>query len=263
MKSILKTLLIAAALVVPLAANAQQFPSKSVTLVIPFSPGASNDIFGRYLAENLTKLWKQTVLVENRPGAGGALGAANVSKAKPDGYTLLFSSSSYTTNAAVEANMPFDPQKDLKPVGIAAIGQMIVIVGPRLPLSSLADLVKHTKAQKVFYGTSGAGSSSTFTAELLNDVAGMKMETVNYKGGTEALIDLVGGRIDVYVGSVTSVLPTVNAKTAKAIAVASKLAPRRCRMCRPWQRRVSPVLKPISGGGYSPRPVRRPTFLPG
>lgn len=221
MKSIITALTLTAALLGPGLAHAQQFPSKPVTIVIPFSPGASNDIFGRYMAEALGKYWKQSVVVENRAGAGGAIGAAYVAKAKPDGYTVMFSSSSYTINSAVQKGLPFDPIKDLKPVAMSMRGQMMVVAGKRVPLPSLKEVVTQAKSQKLFYGGNGA-SLTTFAAELFNDVAKVKTEQVNYKGGTEALVDLVGGRIDLYFGTVTSILPYIQNKQVIPLAITSK-----------------------------------------
>lgn len=220
---ILKALLpVAGLLLAPAAAQAQEYPTKNVTMVIPFTPAGSNDTIGRYLAENLGKLWKQTVVIENRPGAGSAIGSAHVAKARPDGYTLLFVSSTFTTNAATQKNLPFDPVKDLQPVGIGALGQMVIVTGTRTPMPTLADLIKQAKSQKIFYGTTGVGSSTQFAAELFSDVAGIKMQAVHYKGGTDALVDMAGGRLDVYVGTVTQVQPSIASKTAVPVAVASK-----------------------------------------
>src|SRR4051812_20656788 len=108
-----------------LSAIAQPYPSRPVTLVVPFTPGASNDIIGRYLANGLGKIWNQGVVVENKPGAGSAIGTAYVAQSKPNGLTLLFVSSTFTTNAAIQKELPFDPLKDLQPVGIAATGPMV------------------------------------------------------------------------------------------------------------------------------------------
>ncbi|MBS7706903.1 Bug family tripartite tricarboxylate transporter substrate binding protein [Chelatococcus asaccharovorans] len=203
-------------------ASAQDFPTKRVTIVIPFTPAGSNDTIGRYLADGLAKLWSTPVVVENKPGAGSAIGSAHVAQSRPDGYTLLFVSGTFTTNAATQSNLPFDPVKDLKPVGMGALGQMVIVTGSRVPVNNLADLAKAAKTQKIFYGTTGVGSSTQFAGELLNDVAGIKMEPVHYKGGTDALVDMAGGRLDVYVGTVTQVLSSVASNKAKPIAIASK-----------------------------------------
>ncbi|NDA45737.1 MAG: tripartite tricarboxylate transporter substrate binding protein [Alphaproteobacteria bacterium] len=216
----LKKMLMVGAVLISSPALAQQYPNKPITMIIPFSPGASNDIFGRYLADGLSKLWKQTVVVENRAGAGGSIGAVAVVKSRADGYTIMFSSSSYTINSAVQKPLPFDPIKDIKPVAMAMRGQMIAVTGNRIPLPNLAEVVKQAKSQKVFYGANGA-SSTTFAAELFANVAGVKLEGVNYKGGTESMVDMIGGRLDIYFGTVTTVLPSVLNKSVTAVAVTS------------------------------------------
>lgn len=197
MNLVLKTALLLGALFVPSLSMAQDYPSKQVTVVVPFAPGGSVDVMGRYLSESLTKHWNQTVVVENRPGAGSAVGSAHVSKARPDGYTLLVVSSSFTTNAATQPSLPFDPIKDLQPVAVIATGDRFVSTGSRLAAKSLEDIVKEAKTRTVFYGTNGVGSLAHMTGELMNDVLNIKMEPVHYKGGSEVMVDLVGGRIDV------------------------------------------------------------------
>lgn len=222
MKRIFGILLCVGAACLPGLASAQNFPTKRVTVVIPFTPAGSNDTIGRYLADGLSKLWSTPVVVENRPGAGSAIGSAHVAQSRPDGYTLLFVSGTFTTNAATQTNLPFDPVKDLKPVGMGALGQMVIVTGSRVPVGNLTELTKAAKAQKIFYGTTGVGSSTQFAGELLNDVADIKMEAVHYKGGTDALVDMAGGRLDVYVGTVTQVLSSVASDKAKPLAIASK-----------------------------------------
>jgi tripartite-type tricarboxylate transporter receptor subunit TctC len=196
---ITKAALLAAALLAPSLAAAQDYPKRQVTLVVPFSPGGANDTVGRFLAERLAKLWNQPVVVENRPGAGSVIGTAHVTKAKPDGYTLLFVSGSLTTNAAIQKTLPFDAARDLQPIAMAAVGDLVVLTGTRTPVSSLEDIKAEAKAKTIFYGTPGVGTLAHLAAELLNDVQGMEMKPVHYPGGTEAITDMGGGRIDVYV----------------------------------------------------------------
>lgn len=223
MKQLLKCLLIAAALF-PCLLGAQQaaYPSKPVTIVVPFSPGASNDMIARFLGDRLGKLWKQTVVVENRPGAGSSIGSSHVAKSPPDGYTLLIGSSSYTTNAASRSDQGFDPLKDLKAISMIGRGTIDVVSGPRVPMSSLADLAREAKSRPIFYGTSGVGSSHHFNAELLADAMGIQMTPVPYKGGNEALLDLGAGRIDIVVGGSGGSRPHVESGKVKSIAVLSK-----------------------------------------
>lgn len=207
---------------IPVAMWAQDYPSDTVSVVIPFTPGGSNDTIGRYLADGLAQHWDATVVVENKPGAGSAIGSAYVAQAKPDGHTLLFVSGTYTTNAATQANLPFDPVNDLVPVGMGALGQFVVVVGNQVEATNLEEFIGEAMSRKVFYGTTGVGSSTHFAAALLSDVAGIEMEPVHYPGGTDALLDLAGGRLDMYVGSVPQVLPTLEAGTGRPLVVISE-----------------------------------------
>ncbi len=201
MKTFICGLVAATALVLPWTASAQDYPAKQVTMVVPFAPGGTVDVMARYLSEALAKEWKQAVVVENRPGAGTIVGAAHVSKAQPDGYTLLLVSGSFTTSAAIQPNLPFDPQKDLKPVGLAGMGHYLLLTGSRVPIATLGELAEKAKAQKIFYGTTGVGSISHLAGQLLNDVLGADMEAVHFAGGSPAMVDLGGGRIDLFVAS--------------------------------------------------------------
>jgi tripartite-type tricarboxylate transporter receptor subunit TctC len=221
MNKIVRCLLLVAGLM-PCIAGAQDYPSKVVTIVVPFTAGGSNDTVARYLAESLGKLWKQTVIVENRPGAGSSIGASYVAKSPPDGYRLLLVSNSYATNAATRTDQPYDPVKDLKAISVVGRGDVAVVVGTRVPMSSLADLAREAKAQPIFYGTAGVGSTQHFNGELLNDAMGIQMTPVAYKGGHESLVDLAGGRIDVVVGILAGLVSSIEAGKAKPIAVLGK-----------------------------------------
>ena len=219
MKAVLKTLLLLGVLTVPTIASAQDYPSRQVTMVIPFPPGGTNDLFGRYLADGLTKLWGKTVVTENRPGGGTAIGAGHVVRAKPDGYTLMFVSSSYTSNAAMQQNLPFDPIKDLQPVGMAAYGDRFVITGSRVPMATLKDMQREAKARKIFYSTSGAGTLSHLSGELLNDVLGVDMEAVHYQGGAPAMTDLMAGHVNLLFASVLEGSGHIRSGKLKGLAV--------------------------------------------
>jgi tripartite-type tricarboxylate transporter receptor subunit TctC len=208
---------VATTLVAPAMAVAQEFPNKQVTLVVPFGPGGSNDTYGRYLADGLSKRWKQTVVVENKPGAGSAIGSAHVSRAKPDGYTLLFVSTSYTTNAATLANLPFDPINGLAPVGVMGINDLFVMTGKRVPLPTLQELQKQAKAQTIFAGTPGVGSLGHLGPLLVAENLGVKFEYVHQKSGAAVQTDLGGGRVDV----ATGVLFEANSGNSTPIAVMS------------------------------------------
>jgi tripartite-type tricarboxylate transporter receptor subunit TctC len=207
---------------IPSAAMAQKFPSKDVVVVVPFTPGGSNDTMGRLIADGLAKEWGSSVVVENKPGAGSAIGTAYVAQAKPDGHTLLVVSGTFTTNAAVQTNLPFDPIKDVKPVAMVAQGQMVVTVSPTTGIKTVKELIEAAKAKPMFYATTGVGSSTQFGAELFNDAAGIQMKPVHYKGGTDAIVDMIGGRVQMYVGTLTQVLPTVTGNQITAVAVTGR-----------------------------------------
>jgi len=221
MKIVVHALLLVAGLIASVS-SAQEYPSKVVTIIVPFPAGGSNDTIARHLADSLGKLWKQPVIIDNRPGAGSSIGSVYVARSSPDGYKMVLVSSSYTTNAATRTNQGFDPLKDLKPVSMVARGHNVVVTGARVPMATLADLVREAKAQTIFYGTAGVGSAQHFNAELLTDALGIQMSAVPYKGGQEALADLVGGRIDVIVGALGGLVSAIQSGKGKAIAVLSK-----------------------------------------
>lgn len=218
---ILPKLLALIALLVPVLGCAQDYPSKMVTIVIPFSPGGSNDTVGRHLAESLGRLWKQTVVVENKAGGGSVIGTNYVANSPPDGYRLLLVSSSFGTNAATRADQAFDPSL-LRPAAMVATGHVAVVTGSRVPMASLADLAREAKTKPLFYATSGVGSAQHFYGELLKDAMGIEMTAVPYRGGNEGLLDLAAGRVDVLVGTLAGLVQAIDTGKAKPIAVLSK-----------------------------------------
>jgi tripartite-type tricarboxylate transporter receptor subunit TctC len=202
-------------------AGAQGFPEKTVAVVVPFSAGGSNDTIARYMAQSLSKLWSQPFVVENRAGGGTAVGAAHVANSAPDGYTILFVSGSYVVNAATRSDLPFDAVKDLLPVAMVATGDIGVISGPRVKIKTLEDLVREAKSQDIFYATAGIGSQQHFYGALLAESLGVKMTAVPYPGGAEGLVDLLGGRVDLVVGTVSGMLATIE-NGATPVAVMSE-----------------------------------------
>jgi tripartite-type tricarboxylate transporter receptor subunit TctC len=231
-----------AALLLAAAPAIAQYPAKSVTIVVPFPPGGSNDVFARALGKKLSEAWKQPVVVENKPGAGGMIGAAGVSKAAPDGYTLLFVSSSYTTGAAIQ-QLPFDPITGLTPIASVSKGPMVLTVNNGVAVKNAAELAALAKSQpgKLNYGSAGPGSINHFAGELFAQNAGVKMTHVPYKGMGPATADLIGGHIDVLIASSPSVMQHVKAGKVKGLGVTSaKPSP------------LVPGLEPVANGvkGY-------------
>lgn len=216
--------LAAAALAFALPAFAQKFPSKPVSLVVPYPPGGSNDTFARALGKKLSDAWGQPVIIENKPGAGGSIGAAFVNKAAPDGHTFMLLSSSFTTGAAINPRWPFDPVKGFTPLAMVARGPMVLTVSNGLPAKSFAEFLALAKAQpgKLNFGSSGQGSTNHFAAELLQNAAGIKMTHVPYKGMGPATADVIAGHIDVLIASAPSIMQHVKAGKVRGLGVTSK-----------------------------------------
>jgi tripartite-type tricarboxylate transporter receptor subunit TctC len=210
------------------AVQAQTYPSRTITLIIPFAAGGSNDIVARAIGKELTRAWGQPVVAENRPGAGGVIGAAAVAAAPPDGYTLLLVSSTFTINAAIRKTMPFDSINGFTPVAFVARSPLLITASNKLAVKSAKDLIAlaRSKPGQITYASSGLGSINQISAELIALSAGVRLTHVPYKGGAPALNDLLGGHVDIYVSSLPQVLPLAQSGQANALAVTSaKRAP--------------------------------------
>ena len=193
------------------AAQTTPYPNKPVKFIVPITPGGSNDVLARTIAQKLSDQWKQAVVVENRPGGGMNLGSDLVAKSAPDGYTwLLGANNIFVTNPHV-GKMPFDVFKDLVPVTTVAVVPFVLAVNASFPAKNVAELVEYAKKNPnaLNYGSSGNGSPQQLAAEMLSHVAGIKMQHVPYKGAVPAITDLLGGRIQVFIGAVNSLLPHV------------------------------------------------------
>ncbi len=193
------------------SAQTASYPNKPVKFVVPITPGGSNDVLARTIAQKLSDNWRQAVVVENRPGGGMNLGSDLVAKSPPDGYTwLLGANNIFVTNPHV-GKMPFDVFKDLIPVTTVAVVPFVLAVNANFPAKNVAELVDYAKKNPnaLNYGSSGNGSPQQLAAEMLNHVAGIKMQHVPYKGAVPAITDLLGGRIQVFIGAVNSLLPHV------------------------------------------------------
>jgi tripartite-type tricarboxylate transporter receptor subunit TctC len=216
--------LLAAALVLASpAAHAQSYPSRQITLVIPFAAGGSNDIIARAIGKALSDAWGQPVIAENRPGAGGVIGASAVAAAAPDGYTLLLVSTTFTINAAIKKSMPFDTAKDFTPIAFVARSPLLFVSSKYLPVKSAKEALTLAKSKpgEITYASAGVGSINQIAAELIAQSAGVKLLHVPYKGGAPALNDLVGGHVDVYVSSMPQVQQLAQNGQVNALAVTS------------------------------------------
>jgi tripartite-type tricarboxylate transporter receptor subunit TctC len=217
----MKTLL-AAILCLPLAAQAQAWPAKAVTFVVPFAPGGGTDITARTVATKLQQLWGQPVVVENRGGAGGVIGTDVVAKAKPDGYTLLIANVGITSiNPALYPKLPYDADKAFAPISLICELPFVLMASPKLPANSVKELVAYAKAnpEKVTYASSGQGGSPHLTAELFQLLTGTKMTHIPYKGGGPAMIDLMAGHVDILFASVLEGSGNIKSGKLKGLAV--------------------------------------------
>lgn len=220
---LMRLLLVALALVAGAADAQPRFPSRPVTIVVPYPPGGSNDTFARELGKKLSDTWKIPVIIENKPGAAGNIGASFVSHAAPDGYTLCVLSSSFTTNAAIAPNLPFDPVNGFSPVAMIARGPMILTVGNHVPARTTLELFDLARKQpgKLNFASSGVGGTNHFATELLMEAAHIRMTHVPYKGMPPAITDLIGGHVDVLIASAPSVYQQVKGGKVRGLGVTS------------------------------------------
>lgn len=214
-----KTLCSAMALLLLTTASfAQDYPTGTVTIVVPYSPSGSTDPMARFLASELQELWGVTVLVDNRPGAGSTIGTAYVANASGDGLTLLLTTPAFTTAPAVYDDLPYDPQA-MVPVAMLANSSYVLTVGASVKANTIAELIEETKTRGFFMATSGLGSSTHFAGERFVAATGIETEPVHYKGGTEAMVDLMGGRADIYVAAVAAAIGNIKGGQIRALAV--------------------------------------------
>ncbi|CAM3619708.1 ABC transporter substrate-binding protein [Bordetella sputigena] len=207
------------------AAAQTGYPARPVTLVVPFPPGGATDVGGRVIAQALGKELGQSVIVENRAGAGTVIGAAFVARAAPDGYTLLVTSgTTFTINPAVRRELPYDPVKSFEPVGIVARTGLILLANPKVPVSDVKSFLAYVKEpdhERTPYGSFGSGTTANFVGEAFASAAGIKLTHVPYKGSAPAMADLIGGQIPFSVDTVAAALPQLKSGKVKAIAVSS------------------------------------------
>lgn len=218
----LATTAVLAATVGAPGAWAQAYPSKPITIVIPFPPGGSTDVIGRLVGEKLAAKLKQPVVIDNRAGAGTVIGAGYVAKAAPDGYTLLVSSgTTFTANPAIRPKLPYDPVQSFEPIGIAGRTALVVLAKQDAPFSTLQQVTQAAKAKpgEWLYGSFGSGTTAHFAGEMLWHTAGVKIGHVPYKGSAPAMMDLIGGQLPLTIDTMTAALPQVKAGKVKVLAV--------------------------------------------
>jgi tripartite-type tricarboxylate transporter receptor subunit TctC len=216
--------LAAAGAVMPAAAQSAGFPNKTVRIIVPYTTGGSNDVIARLLAQQLQTQWGQPVVVENRPGAAGNIGSAEVAKAAPDGHTLLLTNINITSmNPALIANMPFDPQKDFAPISLLGTTTLALVVHPSVPANSVAELISLAQKEpgRLNYASSGNGSPQHMSAEMFKAMTRTQITHVPYRGAAPAVADVVGGQVQVTVGVVNQLIAHIRSGRLRALGVTS------------------------------------------
>lgn len=204
-------------------ASAQQYPNKPIRVVVPWPPGGLVDIAGRVVGERLHAALGQPFIIENKPGAGGIIGADQVAKAAPDGYTIVLTTSALNMNAALRSKLPFDVAKDFEPIAVVAYAAAILVVHPALGVSSVKELIAlaKTKPGKLTYASAGTGTPAHLSAELFKSMLGLDILHVPYKGAPPAMTDQIAGRVDFHFANAAVALPQIKAGTVRALAVTS------------------------------------------
>ena len=215
--------IVAAAFVAPVSVLAQPFPSKPIRMVVGFPPGGTTDIIARIVAAKMTDRTNQQVVVDNRGGASGIIGADIVAKARPDGYTLLMSSSTHGTNLSLYSKLPYDTVKDFAPVALVATTPYVLVVHPSMPVKSVSELIAYVKERpgKFSFCSSSVGTAQHLGGELLKRSAGLDIQHVPYKGTGALLPDLLSGRINLAFENVTVMTPHIKSGALRALAVTS------------------------------------------
>jgi tripartite-type tricarboxylate transporter receptor subunit TctC len=203
---------------------ADKYPDKAIRIIVPYPPGGSVDVLGRVIAQRMQENWGQTVIVENRPGAGTMIGTAAAAKADPDGYTLVIVVSAHTTNPAFHTAMQYDSIKDFAPIALLARTPVVLYSHPSLPATNVRELtaLSRAKTHTLNFGSAGTGSMTHLTGELLKIKAGIDMLHIVYRGGTPALSDLLAGHLPLQFATVAQALPQYKAGQLRAIGISSE-----------------------------------------
>jgi tripartite-type tricarboxylate transporter receptor subunit TctC len=212
----------ALALFLPIMAFGQAYPAKPIRLVVPFPAGGSLDVVARAIGQKLTEAWGQPVVIDNRPGAGGNIGADLVAKAAPDGYTILEGAlSTHAVNVSLYSKMPYDPVRDFVPITLVAVTPNVLVLNPSVPANSVKELIAYAKANpgKLSFGSGSNGSAGHLAGELFNSEAGIDMVHVPYKGAAPAMQDLLSGQIQLMFDNLANSMQQVRAGKLKALAV--------------------------------------------
>jgi tripartite-type tricarboxylate transporter receptor subunit TctC len=223
MPSLYSALIAAAAIAVTLQpCSAQDFPAKSIRIIVPYSPGGASDVTMRAMATEMSKQLGQTVYVENKPGAGGIIGSQEAARAHPDGYTLLAGNNgTHVVNPLIRSDLPYDAVKDFTPIALVAQTPLFIVVNPALKIDNLAQFVAYARSKPEKVSFASPGNAHTLAIEYLGLLSGAKFLTVKYKGPGPALTDTMAGHVDAFIDTGLAVLPHVAAGKLKLIAVTS------------------------------------------
>src|SRR5580765_6948901 len=202
-------------------AFSQPYPARPVRLIVPFPPGGATDIVGRLVAGKMQEVWRQTVVVENKPGAGTVVGTEAVAKAAPDGYTLGVVVTAHVINPSLRTSLPYDTLKDLVPVTQVSAQQLVIAANPSLPANNMAELIALARQRpgELSYATPGSGTAMHLAIELLKTATGINLVHVPYKGGAPAQQDVIGGRVPILLDVLYAVMPLIDAGKIKVIAL--------------------------------------------
>ena len=216
----IRSLLIVAILVNG-TAGAQLYPAKPVRMLVPFPPGGGTDYIARLLGRDLSEIWGQTVLIENRPGASMMIASEIVAKAPPDGYTIIMSSSNHTINPSLYSKIPYDTVKDFAAVTQVATSPFVLVTHPSLPVKSVKELIALARARKgqLTYASSGTGSVVHLGMEMFKSMAGVPMTHIPYKGSCQSMVDVIGGRVQLAITNSLTATPLVRTGKLRALAV--------------------------------------------
>jgi len=210
------------------ATQAQDYPNKTVRLIVPFAANGSTDIMARLVAQKLSEAWGQQVIVDNRPGGSTVIGTDIVSKSAPDGYTLLVTPVPFTVVPSLLKKLPYDPAKDFEPITLINTTSLVVAVNPGVPAKNIRELIALAKAKPgvLNFGSSGNGGSNHLAGELFNAMANVKIVHIPYKGSAPAMLNLIGGHVDIVFNGLTSALSFIKSGKLRGLAVTSlKRAP--------------------------------------
>lgn len=217
--------LAAAAMSLPALAQTSSFPQRPVRIVVPYTTGGSNDVIARLLAQQLQEAWGQPVVVENKPGAAGNIGASDIAKSAPDGHSLLLTNINIVSmNPGLIANMPFDPQKDFAPISLLGTTALALVVHPSVPANNVRELIDLARKGpgRLNYASSGNGSPQHMSAEMFKAMTKTSLTHIPYRGAAPAVNDLLAGQVQVTVGVVNQLIPHIRAGKLKALGVTTQ-----------------------------------------